>query len=111
MNLDRIGQWVGILANVGVLVGFVLVAYQLQLNTTALQTTSKHKTNELFSNAEMALMGDTGNAAYAHALLDPESITPEEMVQNWSYFSLSFYAASQVYFDFQDGLVSEERWL
>ena len=110
MNIDRVGQWVGIVANVGVLLGFILVAYQLQLNTTALQTTSKHKTNELLSNAEMALMGDTGNAAFAHALLDPESVTPEEMVQIWSYFSLSFLSVSQVFFDYRDGLVSEERW-
>jgi hypothetical protein len=36
MNLDRIGQWVSILANLGVLLGFLFLACQLQLNTMVL---------------------------------------------------------------------------
>ena len=75
MNLDKFGQWVAIFANIGVLMGFLFVAYQLQLNTTALQTSSTHKTNELFAMLESSLMGDTAHEAFAQAMIDPYSIT------------------------------------
>ena len=111
MNTDRIASWISIIANIGVFVGFLLVAYQLQLNTKALATTGSHKSSELFSNAEMALMGDTGSSALAKALLHPALISDEELMQVWSYFSLGFLAASQAFEDYQSGVISEERWL
>jgi len=60
MSLERVSHWIGLLANVGVFVGFLLVAYQLHLNTQSLQASSIEKTHDLLSNAKIALMGDTG---------------------------------------------------
>ena len=37
MNLDRLNQWLALGANVGVVVGFLLIAAQLNLNTEAIR--------------------------------------------------------------------------
>ena len=110
MKLEKIGQWIGILANVGVLVGFIFVAYQLQLNTKALKTSSIHKTNELFATLETSLMGDTANEAFAKAMIDPTELTPGQISQIWSLHSLGLYVASQTYLDFRNGVVTQEQW-
>jgi hypothetical protein len=110
MKLEKIGQWISIFANVGVLVGFIVVAYQLQLNTKALQTSSIHKTNELFANLETSLMGDTANEAFASAMIDPKELTPGQISQIWSLHSLGLFVATQTYLDYRNGVVSQEQW-
>ena len=104
-------QWISLVANVGVFVGFILIAYQIQQNNTTLLTSSVHNSNELFSNSELALMGDTGYAALTKALDDPGGISKEELMQVWSYLSVANYSAVQVYDDYKLGVISKERWL
>jgi len=111
MNLERINHWVGLLANVGVFVGFVLVAYQLHLNTQGLQASSIETTHDILSNAEMALMGDTGYDAYAKSILNPADLSPGELMQVWTYQSMAYIAAFQSFIDFREGRVSEETWI
>jgi hypothetical protein len=111
MNLERINQWVAILANLGVFAGFVLVAYQLQQNSQALVSASSHTTAELFSNGDIAMIGDTGYVAFAKALDEPQNITRDELVQLWSYLSLSAFSASQVYDDYRQGIIPESEWI
>jgi hypothetical protein len=37
-------------------------------------------------------------------------LTPEEVMQIWSYYSLGFHAASQAYADYKQGIISAQRW-
>lgn len=111
MNLEKIGQWVGIAANVGVFAGFLLVAYQLHQNTVSLQSASGYTSNELFASADTAMMGDTAYAAYAQSLTDPASLSPEELMQIWSYSSVTLFSAIVAFDDDQQGVISEARWL
>ena len=111
MNLEKLGQWVGIVANVGVFAGFLLVAYQLHQNTVGLQSTSVSNSSQLFASADLSMMGDTTYAAFAHALTDPASMSPEELAQMWAYFSVSLFSANVAYDDYRQGIISEDRWL
>ncbi|MGD2047173.1 MAG: hypothetical protein PVH96_13250, partial [Gemmatimonadota bacterium] len=111
MNLEKLGQWVAILANVGVFAGFVLVAYQLHQNTISLQSNSAYTSNQLFASSDMSMMGDTTYAAFAHALTDPPSLSPEELAQMWAYSSVTMFSAVVAFDDHEQGVISEPHWL
>lgn len=110
MNLEKLGQWVGVVANVGVFAGFLLVAYQLHQNTMSLQSTSVSTANQLFANSDTAMMGDTTYAAFAHALIDPAHLSPEEVAQMWAYSSVTLFSANVAFDDYRQGIISEDRW-
>jgi hypothetical protein len=104
-------MWVSMFANVGVFLGFLGVAYQLHLNTLGLAAASEHSASQLSSNTEIALMGDTGYAAVAKAMLRPHELNHEEVVQTWAYFSLAQMSAARSFDDYREGRVSEGNWL
>lgn len=111
MNLEKLGQWVGVVANVGVFAGFLVVAYQLHQNTISLQSTSAYTSNQLFASSDMSMMGDTTYAAFAHSLIDPASLSPEELAQMWGYSSVTMFSAAVAFDDYRQGVISEARWL
>lgn len=111
MNLEKLGQWMVVLANIGVFAGFLLVAYQLHQNTISLQSTSVYTSSQLFANSDMAMMGDTTYEAFARSLTDPTHLSPGELAQMWGYFSVTMFSANVAFEDYRQGIISEERWL
>lgn len=111
MNYERVTQWTSLAANVGVFLGFLMLAYQIHQQSAALASTSNQQSYQLFASGEEALMGDTGFAAYAKAMDSPESLSPEELVQVWTYLTVATYTALQVFEDYRQGVVSKETWL
>ncbi len=109
MNLEKLGHWVGIVANLGVFAGFLLVAYQLHQNTIGLQSNAAYNSNELLANSDTALMGDTGYAAMAKSMTDPKSLSPDELMQMWAYLSLTTFSATLAFEDYNQGIISEAR--
>ncbi len=59
MNLDRLNQWLSLGANVGIVVGFILIAVQLNLNTEAIRLQNRLDFNRGFAAGEIAFMGET----------------------------------------------------
>ena len=110
MIVDRISQWVGVLANIGVLLGFLVIAYQLQLNRDSMQQASNQQSSSLGTSAEVALMGDTGYAAYAKSIVSPSELTHEELVQFWTYMSIAQLNAQQAFIDYSEGRISKQGW-
>jgi hypothetical protein len=108
---ERFGQWIGILANIGVLFGFLAVAYQLQLNRESMQQASNLASSNLATSAETALMGDSGHEAYAKSIMNPSELTPGELVQVWTYMSMGSLSAMQSHREYVEGRISEGAWL
>lgn len=110
MNLDSLNKWVSLLANIGVVLGFVVVAYQLNLNTESLRASSSYQRSDLATNAEVAMIGDTGYAAYAKSMVNPAGLTQAEMIQVWAYFSIAQVSAVQAYMDYESGRITDADW-
>jgi hypothetical protein len=110
MNLEKLGQWMGIFANLGVFAGFLLVAYQLHQTTVGLQSSSVSTSNQIFADSDMAMMGDSTFEAFAHSLTDPASLTPAELTQLWGYSSVTMFSANVAFDDYRQGIISEDRW-
>ena len=81
MKLDRLNQWLSLVANIGVIAGFILVAYQLNLNTESIRLRNAMDLNRDTSAAEIAYMGEATHVALANAIFRPADMTDEQMGQ------------------------------
>ena len=107
---SRLGERIALLANIGVFLGFLAVAWQLGLTRLALEASSSQASQQLFAAAEQSFMGEDAYRTFSKALLEPENITPAEMMQVWAYMSVGQSAAWQTWQDYQNGSVSQASW-
>ena len=79
--MGKLGQWLQVSANVGILFGLILVGLQIDQNTelTRLGFYSAEEDGFIFLDGMKA--GETLAAAWAKAIDDPDSLTTEEMIQ------------------------------
>ena len=110
MNLDRLNQWLSLGANVGVVVGFLLMAAQLNLNTEAIRLQNRLDLNRGVTAAETAFMGETTYIAFANAVLKPSELTDEQMLQLWAYLNVGLSAAENTWIAYEAGFATEGDW-
>jgi len=108
MNLERFAGWLALVANLGVVGGLVLLAFELRQNTSLLR--AQAVTNRLTgqASAETAFMGEDTAAAFAKALEAPETLDDREIVQLWAYLNVSMMAVEQTHSMYTLGLATEE---
>ena len=85
MNLDQVNKWLTLVANLGVLAGFVLLAMQLNQNTTAIRSQNAAEVTKVAAGAELAAIGDTGYVALTRAMLRPAEMSDEQVLHLWYY--------------------------
>ena len=110
MNLDRLNQWLALGANIGVVVGFLLIAAQLNLNTEAIRLQHRVDLNRATNAGEIAFMGETTHVAFANAVLKPSELTDEQMGQVWAYVNLALTAVENTWIAYQAGFATEGDW-
>jgi hypothetical protein len=109
MTLDDANKWLVAVANVGVLVGFLLVAYQLSLNTKAIRLQATVGADQQTIAGELAFMGETTHEAFALAVLDPGALTDAQVGQMWAYLNVGFNASLNLWRAYEAGFVSAEE--
>src|SRR5262245_11051278 len=111
MNLDRLNQAVSMVANLGVVAGFVLLAIQLQQNTSAIRQQTLSTMNSTAVEAEGTFTGDTVHLAQAKAIYHPNELTPAEMSQIWGYVNMYVYSALNTWYSLEAGNATHEDWV
>ena len=77
MTIERVSSWLQISANVGILGGLVLVAFQLDQNSEILQAQMMSAESRSVIDQEMQIVGEQGAAAWVSAMSDPTNVSPE----------------------------------
>ena len=111
MNFEKIRAGVSTAADVGVFIGFMMVAFQLQQNTVALDVQTKAAMASTYSAAETALIGDEGSTAYALSLTNPAEMSDSQIIQVWAYYGASIQASVTAFQAYQQGVVSRADYL
>lgn len=75
MTFERVRAGISTVADVGVFVGFILVAFQLQQNTIALNVQANAAISSAFSASETTMIGDNGAHALAPSITNPAAMT------------------------------------
>jgi hypothetical protein len=110
MNLDQVNKWLTLVANVGVVVGIVLVAVQLHENAEATRVQSEYALTGAVQSAEIACIGDTLSEAMITAVLKPSELTEAQVYQVWCYLDVAISAAQYTWLAYRDGHASQETW-
>jgi len=110
MRWDRVNQALQVLSNVGVVVGLVLVAAQMNQTTEAIRLQNYQATMSEFISLNLAAMGDTGYAAQTTALLRPSELTDEQVQQYWHYVDTVMNLALNQWLAVQSGQAAESDW-
>ena len=109
MTLDDANKWLVAVANVGVLVGFLLVAYQLSLNTEVIRLQATVGTDRQTIAGELAFMGETTHEAFSLAVLDPGALTDAQVGQMWAYLGVGLTASLNLWRSYEAGFTSAEE--
>jgi len=80
VDAAQLGSWLQIVANVGLIVGLILVGFQIsQSNTIAMANLAAVSYQET-SDRILAEMGENPASVWAKAIMEPENLTPEEIL-------------------------------
>lgn len=80
MESNKVGYWLQIVANFGLLLGLVLVAVQINQNTKIAQADLNARGFEQVYQYQLAMMGENPSKAVAKAATNPGELTDEELM-------------------------------
>ncbi len=80
MESSKVGYWLQVGANIGILGGLILVGLQMQQNSELLSAQLSHQESDRYIAIETAAMGDDLPGAWAKVLEDPTALTLEDQV-------------------------------
>ena len=114
--MGKLGQWLQVSANIGILAGLILVGLQINQNTELMRLSFYSTEEDGYLTMGATLSGETLAAAWAKAIEEPESLTTTEMVQLEAYLQNVWTQIARRDYLYEVGLyeVSGERniaWL
>ena len=80
MNAQAIANWVQIITSVAVLVGLGLVVFELNQTRTLVKTQLTSDGFIIGVQQELALLGDNPGEALTRACMEPETLTPQDVL-------------------------------
>ena len=107
---ERINAGITVLANISILIGLVLVAVELNQNTTQLALELEWQVNQKMFENNRDLMGENPAPIYAKSVLRPQELTYEEF-QVATAIVLNFLNIwEDRYYLYEQGLSSDQAW-
>ncbi|MBW2393868.1 MAG: hypothetical protein JRG95_06320, partial [Deltaproteobacteria bacterium] len=109
MNSDRLGNWLQVGANLGIIVGLVLVGVQLKQNTDLLRVQLLYEESQRFIEHEQTMIGENGAEAWAKSLTAPREMTLAErrVMESYLYAMTEQWRASYM---LRELGVLDEEW-
>ncbi len=107
--MERLNQWLTLIANLGVLAGIAFLAYEIRLNTNAIQSQTRAN---LFSGAQEELWK---NMEYPEITINlgthNRELTIDEKVRLDAWLTASMRANEFAWLEYQDGNLDEDQWI
>ena len=110
MGNSRWNTGLQLFANLGVLIGLVLLAYELKINTDMMRAQMISASTSGHQAAEVVMMGENPHEAYAKSVIAPHELTPAEVIQLWAYLGANAVQWSNTYSLYQAGILTVEDW-
>ncbi len=110
MDSDKLNRWLTLGANIGVLVGIILLAAELNQNSAMIRAQTR---NELSNSIVELLSNSAGNAELAGIMRRAsagEELTPDEYLQFRERQGAMFRYWENVHYQFREGLYDETEF-
>lgn len=108
--MDSLNKWLGVFANLGVLIGIIFLAYEIQQNTTATQLETTSNFQNGFAAIELMIASDAEFAALLSKGRNGEVISDAEFVRLQAFYSTVLRAWQTNLAQFQAGALDVETW-
>jgi len=108
MSPNRVGGWLQIAGNIGIIAGLILVALQMQQNSDLLATQLIYMESERQLNLETAMMGEDPSDVWAKSMENPSELTlrEERILDAYLYIQIEQWRA--LYQLSATGLIEDE---
>ena len=108
MDSDKMGNWLQVGANLGIILGLVLVGFQLKQNSNLLRVQLLYEESQSFISHERLMMGENPAVAWARSLEDPAGLSLEQarIMDAYLYAMAEQWRASHMLQDL--GILGEE---
>ena len=108
MELDKLNKWLTLLANVGVLLGIMFLAYEIRQNTNSIQSQTRAT---LYAGAQEELWK---NMEYPDVTLNmvikDGELSAEEKVRLDAWLTAAMRAREYAWTEYQSGNVDPDHW-
>ena len=107
---DRLHRWLALGANVGILIGLVLVIVQIRQSTQLARSTHRSQGNDVANQVYANLLGERGGDVIEKSVECPQELTYSDFMALDAFL---FSSINMVYRDYQlaeQGLYSEADW-
>jgi len=112
VDLDKVNRWLSLSANLGVIVGIVFLAMEIQENTKATQAASIQAASEL-DQEHLLMMGADPELAQlwrTYFYGSPDDLSEAESLQGQYIFAALVRRLNNVYLQYELGALSEQSW-
>ena len=110
MNTERVDRWLSLAANIGVIIGFVLLAYEVNQSTkVAIGAVSQGLTEQSLDFFSLKIDGDTvAKATYKQSL--GEELDDYEKFQLAQHQYFNFRVFENAFLQYRRGLYDDSEW-
>lgn len=79
MDFGKLNSWLQVSANIGIVLGLLLVGVQLKQNTDLARIQMLNEETQRVVNYELEVVGERGAEVWAKSIQDPENLTLDEV--------------------------------
>ena len=110
MKLADTDKWLSLIANIGVLVGLVFLAYEIQQDTVATQLEVASSFQSSFSEVEMLIAVDSEFAELLFKARTDAELTPQERFRITTFYGNVLRTWQNVHFQYLSDSLDLEIW-
>ena len=110
MNFGKLNNWLQVSANIGIVLGLVLVGVQLKQNSDLVKIQLLYEESRRTVDLELQVVGERGAEVWAKSIEEPENLTLEEIrimeALLWGFIEMQrgTYRLAEL------GLIDEDDW-
>ena len=109
--MDKLNNWLTLLANIGVIAGIIFLAIEVQQNTRAQENASRLESTRVFTDWYTTVMEDPDLVAlWAKGNLKPLELTPPEIDRFMWMLSSIGSRIEEAFTQYEAGLLDQEIW-
>ena len=110
MNLDKLNQWLILISNLGVLAGIIILAIEINQNTTVARSSARQAIAEMVSSRPMMAVENEDVARLTVKFFSGEPLTELERLQAMSRWYSTMRDWENIHYQYQSRMLTDDEW-
>ncbi len=108
--MDKVNQWLSLIANLGVIAGVLFVGWEIQQNTEQMRAEIAHEIMSSLREAGQPLTELSTADIYARGVADPDTLSDAEKYQFNAITAAFFRVFEEAFLHYREGRLEEAYW-